>query len=357
MKKEAFLALQDGSIFKGYSFGFEGYTEGEVVFNTGMTGYQEILTDPSYYGQIVTMTYPQIGNYGTIEADNESKNIQVRGFIVKEYCEYPNNYRNKMTLGEYFKKNEIVAIEGVDTRALTRLIRNRGAMLGFISVNKMSDKEIKEKLENIIDINSLDLAKYTTSDKEYVYKGNGLNIGILDMGMKYSIAKNFNKLGHNVTVLPAYVDSKSILAKKFDMVMVSNGPGDPARYDYAINTVRELIGKLPISGICLGHQILGLALGAKTYKLKFGHRGSNHPVKNLLNGKVWISTQNHGFAVDVNTLPTGVDEVYLNLNDNTNEGLYCKKNRIFSVQFHPEAGPGPYDCHYIFQEFIDYLLN
>lgn len=356
MKKKAILCLQDDSVFYGYSFGASGYTEGEIVFNTGMTGYQEILTDPSYYGQIVTMTYPQIGNYGTIEEDNESKNIQVRGFIVKEYCDYPNNYRSKMTLSEYFKNNGVIAIEGIDTRALTKIIRTKGTMLGFICTEELTKKEIKEKLDKIIDINTLDLVKYTTTEKEIIYNGNGLNIGILDMGMKLSIAKNFNKLGHKVTVLPAFTDSETILEKKFDLFLISNGPGDPARYDYAINTIKELIGKLPLCGICLGHQLLGLALGARTYKLKFGHRGNNHPVKNLITGKVWISTQNHGYAVDKNSFPQHVEEVYINLNDNTNEGLFCKKNKIFSVQFHPEAGPGPSDCHYIFKEFIDYLL-
>lgn len=356
-KKCAYLVLQDGTILQGYSFGHEGYTEGEVVFNTGMTGYQEILSDPSYYGQIVTMTYPQIGNYGTITEDNESRGIQVRGFIVKEYCDYPNNYRNKAPIGDYLKKNKIIGIEGIDTRALTKKIRNSGTMLGFITTEKLLKDKFLNQVKKIIDINQLDLAKEVTAEKEIIYDGKNLNIGILDFGMKYSIAKNLNKLGHKITVMPAITKSDSILSKKFDLLLLSNGPGDPKFYQYAIKTTMELIGKIPLAGICLGHQILGLALGGRTYKLKFGHRGSNHPVKNLLNGKVWISTQNHGFAVDVSSLPKNVEEIYINLNDNTNEGLMCREKNIYSVQFHPEAGPGPYDCHYIFQEFISNLLN
>ncbi len=356
-RKDAYLVLQDGTIFKGYSFGDEGYTEGEVVFNTGMTGYQEILSDPSYYGQIVTMTYPQIGNYGAIPEDNESKGIQVRGFIVKEYCDYPNNYRNKAPIGDFLKTNKIIGIEGIDTRALTKKIRNSGTMLGFITTDKLQKDKFLNQVKKIIDINKLDLVKEVTSENEIIYDGKNLNIGILDFGMKFSIAKNINKLGHKVTVMPALTGSDTLLSKKFDLVLLSNGPGDPGFYEYAIKTTKELIGKIPLAGICLGHQILGLALGGRTYKLKFGHRGSNHPVKNLLNGKVWISTQNHGFAVDVPSLPKNVEEIYINLNDNTNEGLMCREKKIYSVQYHPEAGPGPYDCHYIFQEFIDNLLN
>ena len=350
--RRAYLVLEDGTIYIGYSFGSNRYTEGEVVFNTGITGYQEILTDPSYSGQIVVMTYPQIGNYGFIEEDVESAKIQVRGFVVREYCDFPQNYRSKSTIGVYLKENKISGIEGIDTRALTKRLRNYGTMRGFITTENLSEKELKDKVKTVVDISKIDLVNCVTTQKEYFFPGDNLNIGIIDYGMKYNMAKIFNKMGNKVTVIPAYYSSKDILSKKFDLVLLSNGPGDPQMVTYGIKIVKELLGKVPLTGICLGHQILGLALGANTYKLKFGHRGGNHPVKNLIDDKVWITTQNHGYAVDKDSLPKSVEITHINLNDNTNEGFYCKKNQAFSVQFHPEAAPGPMDCNYIFSDFI-----
>ncbi|HOJ63028.1 MAG TPA: glutamine-hydrolyzing carbamoyl-phosphate synthase small subunit [Spirochaetota bacterium] len=356
-RKKAYLVLEDGSIFEGYSFGSTEYVEGEVVFNTGMTGYQEVLTDPSYSGQIVTMTYPQIGNYGVIEEDNESRKIQVRGFVVKEYCDFPNNFRSRETLSDYLKRNNITGIEGIDTRKLTKILRNYGTMKGLITTTRLPDNKMIELAKNSVDISKEDLVIGVTTEKEYVIEGNGLNLGIVDFGMKLNIARLLNKMGHKITVMRADTDSKYILNKKFDMVLLSNGPGDPAIVKYGINTTREIIGKVPVTGICLGHQIIGLALGATTYKLKFGHRGSNHPVKNLITNKVYITTQNHGYAVDKDSLPEGVELTHINLNDNTVEGFLCKKKKVYCVQFHPEAGPGPHDCHHILKEFVDMSIS
>ncbi len=356
-RKKAYLVLEDKTIYEGYSFGYTGYAEGEVVFNTGMTGYQEVLTDPSYSGQIVAMTYPQIGNYGCISEDAESDRVQVRGFIVKEYCPDPSNYRSESTLGEYLSASRIMGIEGIDTRSLVKRLRNYGSMRGFITTDESSRDEMLEKAAGVTDINKLDLVNGVSTKKEYVYEGSGLNIGVMDYGMKFNIARNFNALGHKVTVMPAEYDAAKVLSKKFDLVLLSNGPGDPERVTYGIKLVQDLTGKLPIAGICLGHQILGLAIGGKTYKLKFGHRGSNHPVKNLITDKVWITTQNHGYAVREDSLPKDAEITHVNLNDNTVEGFMYLKKKIFCVQFHPEAGPGPEDCHHIFRDFIDTLCR
>lgn len=351
-KENAYLVLEDGAIYKGYSFGSGSYTDGEVVFNTGITGYQEVLTDPSYSGQIVIMTFPQIGNYGFIKDDVESGKIQVRGFVVREYCDFPNNYRSESTLGNYLKKNKICGIQGIDTRALTKRLRSYGTMRGFITSEELSERELKNKAKKVADISKMDLVSLVTVKKEYSYPGNGLNIGIIDYGMKFNMARILNNSGNKVTVLPAYYSSEKILLKKFDLLLLSNGPGDPMMVTYGIKSVKELLGKIPIAGICLGHQILGLALGGTTYKLKFGHRGGNHPVKNLIEDKVWITTQNHGYAVDKDSLPKGAEITHINLNDNTVEGFLCKNKKTFSVQFHPEAAPGPLDCNYIFDDFI-----
>ena len=356
-KIKAYLVLEDGSIFEGYSFGSTEYVEGEVVFNTGITGYQEVLTDPSYSGQIVTMTYPQIGNYGVIEEDNESKKIQVRGFVVKEYCDFPSNFRSKERLGDYLKRNNITGIEGVDTRAITKILRNYGTMKGLITTTRLPDNKMIELARNSSDISKIDLVIGVTTEKEYTINGNGLNIGIIDYGMKLNILRLLNKMGHRITVMPAATESNYILAKKFDLVLLSNGPGDPAIINYGINTTKELIGKVPLSGICLGHQIIGLALGATTYKLKFGHRGGNHPVKNLIKDKVYITTQNHGYAVNKDSLPKDIELTHINLNDNTIEGFMNIKKKVYCVQFHPEAGPGPEDCHHILKEFVDMAIS
>lgn len=357
-KKKAYLILEDGMLYEGYSFGSEHYADGEVVFNTGMTGYQEVLTDPSYSGQIVVMTYPQIGNYGHIEEDVESDKVQVRGFVVREYCDFPNNFRSMKSISEYLKNYNIAGIEGIDTRSLTQRIRNKGAMRGFITTEKLTKDEILTALKKIDDISKIDLVMNVTTKKEYTLAGNGgLRIGIIDYGMKRNIARSFNKFGHHVTVLPAFSDVDSILAKKFNLLLFSNGPGDPKMVTYGIILVKQLLGQIPICGICLGHQIISLALGGDTYKLKFGHRGSNHPVKDLVNDKIWITTQNHGYTVDKDSLPKNVEITHINLNDNTIEGIQCSQKKIYSVQFHPEASPGPYDCNFIFSDFIDKLCK
>ena len=352
-KIKAYLTLEDGSIYTGHAFGSKEYIEGEVVFNTGMTGYQEVLTDPSYAGQIVVMTYPQIGNYGIIREDAESTKIQVRGFVVRENCDFPNNYRSKGTVSDYLAENNISGIEGIDTRALTRKLRSYGTMKGFISTTRLPDNKMIDLAKNAEDISKTDLVMQVTAGDTYVFQGNGLHIGIMDYGMKLNMARIFNSKGHKVSVIPAGKTFDDIKSMKLDLLFLSNGPGDPKMATYAINLTKDFVGKIPIAGICLGHQIIGLAIGADTYKLKFGHRGSNHPVMNLITNKVMITTQNHGYAVDKNTLPSGAEITHMNLNDNTVEGFRDMKNKIYCVQFHPEAAPGPYDCHGIFDEFLE----
>jgi carbamoyl-phosphate synthase small subunit len=356
-KIKAYLTLEDGSIYTGYSFGSKEYVEGEVVFNTGMTGYQEVLTDPSYSGQIVVMTYPQIGNYGCIKEDSESNKIQVRGFIVKEYCDFPNNYRSQGTIHEYLSDNNISGIEGLDTRAITRKLRNYGTMKGFISTTRLPDKQMIDLAKNAEDISKIDLVKLVSTKEEIVMPGSGLHIGIMDYGIKLNMARILNSKGHKVTIIPATKTSEEVKAKKLDMLLLSNGPGDPRIFDYAIQLTRDLLGKIPITGICLGHELIGLALGADIYKLKFGHRGCNHPVKNLITNKVMITTQNHGYAVEKDSLPANAEITHINLNDNTIEGLQDKAKKWYCVQFHPEAAPGPFDCHGIFDEFIDIITK
>lgn len=351
-KKNAYLVLEDGTIYKGYSFGSGDYVEGEVVFNTGITGYQEILTDPSYSGQIVVMTYPQIGNYGTIVQDNESKKPQVRGFIVKEHCYFPNNYRTDGSVSDYFTKFNILGIEGIDTRAITKKIRNHGAMRGYITTKKLPDQKMIELVKSVEDISQKNLVEEVSTDEIYKLKGTGKKIAILDFGMKNNIAYLFNQLDCDVTVIPAKTKADDVLSGNYDLIMISNGPGDPKSSKNQIELTKQLIGKVPICGICLGHQIIALALGMDTFKLKFGHRGGNHPVKDLLTDKVHITTQNHGYAVKNENIPEGIEITHLNLNDNTVEGLRCVDKNIYCVQFHPEAAPGPMDCHGMFKEFL-----
>lgn len=351
-KIKAYLTLEDGTIYEGYSFGSNEYIEGEVVFFTGMSGYQEVLTDPSYSGQIVVMTYPQIGNYGLIKEDSESAKVQIRGFVVREHCDTPSNFRSTGTISEYLKESNIAGIEGVDTRAITKKIRNYGAMKGFITTTRLPDNKMFDLAKNSEDISQVDLVARVTTKDEYVLNGDGLHIGIMDYGLKLNMAKLFNNMGHKVTVFPATRDSNHIRSKKIDLLFLSNGPGDPKVVSYAIKLVKDMIGTIPIAGICLGHQILGLALGADTYKLKFGHRGGNHPVKDLITNKVSITTQNHGYAIKENTLPKGIEVTHINLNDNTIEGIQDIKNRIHCVQFHPEAYPGPNDNLGLFDQFI-----
>jgi carbamoyl-phosphate synthase small subunit len=369
---KALLLLEDGTIFEGKSFGAISRKCGEVVFNTSMTGYQEILTDPSYHEQIITMTYPLIGNYGTNKLDWESRKIFAAGFIVKENCDYPSSWRNELSFSDYLKENNIVGLEGIDTRALVKHIRIRGAMRGIISADEFNIKSLKKQLDEYPGLVGRDIVKNVTSKKPYEWDKGVIDVlnnrelkpetkykvVAFDFGIKQNILRLLRCHGCEVYVVPAQTTAKEALSKKPDGIFLSNGPGDPAPVDYAIETIRDLLGTVPIFGICLGHQLLALALGAKTYKLKFGHRGANHPVKNLRTEKIEITSQNHGFCVDMDSLADKhVELTHLNLNDNTNEGFYSKKLKAFSVQYHPEASPGPHDSNYLFNDFIDLIDN
>ena len=359
--------MEDGTVFEGTAFGAKGFKCGEVVFNTSMTGYQEILTDPSYNEQIITMTYPLIGNYGTNEVDWESRRIFAAGFIVKENCDYPSNFRSTESLSAYLKANNIVGLEGIDTRALVKHIRTEGAMRGIISSAGFDIKTLRKKLDKYPGLVGRDIVKNVTARKPYRWDKGVVDVlsGVesrpekkykvvaFDYGIKQNILRLLRSHGCDVHVVPAATSAKEVLAQKPHGVFLSNGPGDPAAVGYAIENIRRLLGKVPIFGICLGHQLLALALGARTYKLKFGHRGANHPVKNLRTGKIEITSQNHGFCVDMDSLGgRDVELTHLNLNDNTNEGIRCKDKPAFSVQYHPEASPGPHDSQYLFDEFI-----
>ncbi len=351
---KAILALEDGTIFEGSSFGATGEQTGEVVFNTSMTGYQEILTDPSYKGQIVTMTYPLIGNYGINFEDFESERPHLSGFIVREASRIVSNWRAEMSLDDFLEKYNVIGIEGIDTRALTLHIRSAGAMKGIISTADLDPKDLIKKAKRSQGLVGVDLIKEVTCQKIYEWNKQGkYKVLLLDCGAKHNIMRELEKRNCHVIVVPARTSARKILSLKPDGVMLSNGPGDPAAVTYVISTVRKLIGKVPIFGICLGHQMLGLALGGKTYKLKFGHRGANQPVMNLRTKKVEITCQNHGFCVDLNTLDQKeVELTHINLNDRTLEGLRHKKYPVFSVQYHPEASAGPHDSKYLFDEFI-----
>jgi|TARA_B110000263_G_C15271346_1_gene493646 carbamoyl-phosphate synthase small subunit len=354
--KQAILLLKDGREFHGCSFGYEGETTGEVCFNTGMSGYQEILTDPSYCKQIVTMTSPHIGNYGVNNEDIESNRIQVAGFIIKEESDVPSNWRSKQSIGEYLKEHRIVGIRNIDTRAVTRHIRNEGAMNGIISSTDLNIESLKEKLFKVPSMSGLDLAKIVSTESSFNWKENSnskiYKVAAIDYGIKYNILRLLEESGCNVTVFPSKTSATEILKFNPDGVFLSNGPGDPSAVKYGIAMVQELLGKKPIFGICLGHQILSLALGAKTFKLKFGHRGINHPVRNMETGQIEITSQNHGFAVDLNSLPNNVISTHINLNDETSEGIRCTDIDAFSVQYHPESSPGPHDSRYLFKQFI-----
>lgn len=348
---KAKLILENGMIFEGKSFGYLGESVGEVVFTTGMTGYQEVLTDPSYHGQIVTMTYPLIGNYGINLDDMESNKPQVKGFIVREKCNIPNNFRCEMNLDDYLKQNKVVGIEGIDTRALTKILRNNGTMRGIITLDHSQLSEVKKEIEAF---SNKDAVSNVTTDKIYEIDGEGKHVAIIDYGIKNNILNCFKKRGCKITVFPSNVTAEEVLNINPDLVFLSNGPGDPEDLETEIENIKKIIGKKPIVGICLGHQLLALSLGGSTTKLKFGHRGCNHPVKDLETGRVHITSQNHGYVV--NEVPEDVEITHININDGTVEGLKHKTMPVYSVQFHPEASAGPKDSEYIFDRFLSYAL-
>ena len=370
-KNPAILVLEDGTFFEGFSFGHEGEAIGEVVFNTSLSGYQEILTDPSYKGQMVAMTYPEIGNYGVNPEDAESRKLFLEGFIVKNYNPVPSNYRSTSSLGDYLKRNKVVAIEGIDTRALTRHLRDHGNKMGIISTRHVKDLNKKNLLKKVREAPSMvgqDLAKTVTCDTPYVWTeglersvGGGVigaprfKVIAYDFGIKRNILRNLVSAGCHVTVVPASTPASEVLRQKPDGVFLSNGPGDPEPLHNVIENIQKLIGQVPLFGICLGHQLLGLALGGRTYKLKFGHHGGNQPVMDLTTGKVEITAQNHGFAVDTDSLKGKAQLTHVNLNDKTVEGLQVTGQPIFSVQYHPEAAPGPHDANYLFQRFVEMM--
>ena len=357
--KKAIIYLEDGTTFTGQSLAATGETSGEFVFNTSITGYQEVLTDPSYAGQIVVMTYPLIGNYGTNEQDVESKKVQVSGFVVKEFCRTYSNFRATQSLIDYLNKNKIIAVEGIDTRALTRHLRLFGAMKGMISTQGFDKKSLEAKLKKVPDMVGCDLVKGVTTKKKYIWEPEGKHlykVAAIDCGIKFNILRILARLGCQVHVFPATATVQEMKAIEPDGLFISNGPGDPAAVPYVIKTVQQFFGEIPIFGICLGHQILGLALGGKTYKLKFGHHGVNHPVKDLILNKIGITSQNHGFCVDIDSLnKNDIEITHVNLNDNTVEGLRHKKYPLFAIQYHPEASPGPHDAQYLFKQFIDLM--
>lgn len=369
-KKKALLILKDGTTFEGTSFGYEGEAgaTGEVVFNTSMSGYQEILTDPSYKWQMVCMTYPEIGNYGINLEDVESEKPQVAGFIVKSYNPRPSNFRSQKSLSDYLKENKIPAIEGIDTRALVKHLRDKGAQPGMLAIGDVDSKSVLKEAKKLPTMEGMDLVKEVTCKASYKWNEGNWELGkgysdvgtigraplrviAYDFGIKRNILRNLVDAGFAVTVVPARTPAKEVLAKKPDGVFLSNGPGDPAAVTYAIENVSQLLGKLPVFGICLGHQIMGLALGGKSFKLKFGHRGGNQPVMDLSTGKVEITSQNHGFAVEESSLKNLAELTHINLNDKTVEGLANYKQKYFSVQYHPEASPGPHDSLYLFERF------
>jgi len=365
--RQAKLALEDGSVFTGTAFGADGEVDGEVCFNTSMTGYQEILTDPSYRGQIVTMTYPQIGNYGVNDEDVESGRPYLSGFIVRESSRTASNFRSQQHLDSYLEQHGIVGLAGIDTRALVRRIRIEGAMRGVLSTTDLEDDRLVEKAKSSPGLVGRDLVREVVPDQprqwgealshwsrlgeEASPEAEGPHVVALDFGMKWNIARHLFSSGGRVTVLPGTMTADDILAYEPDGIFLSNGPGDPEPLEYAIDTIRELLGQKPIFGICLGHQLLSLACGARSFKLRFGHRGANQPVLNLDSQRVEITSQNHGFAIDADDLPGELEVTHVNLNDDTIEGVRHRELPAYSVQYHPEASAGPHDSEYLFADF------
>jgi len=393
--RPALLALADGTVFHGYGFGAEGEASGEICFNTGMVGYQEVLTDPSYRGQIVTMTYPEIGNYGINPQDMESWRPWVEGFVVREYNEHPSNWRSDRNLGGYLAENGIVGITGIDTRKLTTHLRTHGWQMGIISTSEFDDETLVARAAQLAPLSGRDLVREVIHDKPrrwgadgyldeddttfprpempiaqtaspayaYLHDGDrrepwlGFRVVVIDCGVKQNILRHLLARRCEVIVTPAGTTAEGILEWEPHGVVISNGPGDPEAVTSVIQAARDLVEKLPVFGICLGQQILGLAYGGSTYKLKFGHRGCNHPVRRLDTGAVEITTQNHGFCVDIDSLPDSIEVTHINLNDQTLEGMRHTEYPVFSVQYHPEAGPGPHDSHYLFDLFVDYMRD
>jgi carbamoyl-phosphate synthase small subunit len=368
---KATLALENGIWYDGEAAGAAGETGGEVVFNTSMTGYQEVLTDPSYAGQIVTMTCPEIGNYGVADDDGESREPQVAGFIIRDASPIASNWRASGTLHDYLVKHNIVAISDIDTRALTRVLRSSGVMRGLIATGDVDPRALVDRARALAPMEGSDLVLGVTCDAAFDWdpatsesdefalpvlarEGRPLRVAAYDYGMKWNILRRFTAYGCDVRVFPATAPASDLLAINPDGVFLSNGPGDPAALTYAVRNARDLVkADVPVFGICLGHQILSLAMGGQTYKLKFGHRGANHPVKDLETGKVEITSQNHGFAVDPESLPSDVKVTHVNLYDGTVEGLRHEKKPVFCVQYHPEAAPGPHDADYLFKQFVE----
>jgi len=373
MAKKAILVLEDGGVYAGDSFGAEENAYGEVVFDTSMTGYQEMLTDPSFAGQILVPTYPLIGNYGINEADYESRQIQVRGFAVREYCSQPSHWQSTMTLHNFLEEGGIPGISGIDTRALTRRLRSRGTMMGIITSEMTAEEALKE-LKKLPRYGSTDFVRQVSTKEPYEWQpgkpaiappviatpppviasvAKQSHIVVVDYGLKYNILRLLSHFGCRVTAVPCATTAEALLALKPDGIVLSPGPGDPALLDDITETVKKLIGKKPVMGICLGHQLIGRALGAGTFKLKFGHRGGNHPVRELATGRVYITAQNHGYAVDAATLKGGLEVSHINLNDNTVEGLSHRDLPIVSIQYHSEASPGPEENRPLFQRFLE----
>lgn len=361
MPREAYLVLEDGSVHPGESFGADVPGTGEVVFNTSMTGYQEVLTDPSYAGQLVTLTYPLVGNYGINRVDYESARIQVAGLVVREHCDRPSHGDSDITLHQYLLSQGIPGISGVDTRAVTRRLREQGVMMGIITTG--TPESAQARLGEMPRYDDLDLVRTVSADGAYRWGNevksdsapNKYRVVVTDCGLKYNILRLLQQRDCEVIAVPAATSAEDILAFAPSGVLLSPGPGDPQLLDYVVGNIAKLLGRVPIMGICLGHQLIARALGAKTFKLKFGHRGANHPVQDLTSGRVYITAQNHGYAVDAETLPPGLEISHINLNDNTVEGLRHLELPLFSIQYHSEASPGPRDNEYLFDRFVEML--